>query len=471
MNSKIVIPVIAVASLVALLVFSPQVLSQNFSFDFASDISPTQTSILKVTGMDSMSIEPDAVIIGLDLYSLPTDSFSNVVSYQQSLVDELTAALEELSESDDDFKVTRSDDSRIYIDQTRTADPSQSSYTVDFRFPVKVQHEKFDQLFSDLTSDGFIIDDINLIQAPLGELTPTSTVNAAIPEGTSVPGCEENFSCFDPYELVVTSGTSVIWTNLDAAAHTVTSGMPEGGPDGFFDSALFVSNGEFSHTFYQPGEYNYFCMVHPWMVGKIIVSSEGEMVEPPETNLFVEFDVFVRSSPDTIQSTLDFYQEKVDDLVVILENHEINTDEIPQRPVRVDDRFRGYGEPLQFEGREQIAVKTKLENVEKVIEIAASKNVRINDIYPTYSDSALDEIRPQLTQMALDDAKKNVLELIGGDGLEIKAIKSIEINTSSMIDTRYDGQVHRGLVLNADRSYQNLDPIYTKVEVEFEIGH
>jgi len=91
------------------------------------------------------------------------------------------------------------------------------------------------------------------------------------PEGSGVLGCEENNECYLPYEVTIAVGATVTWSNDDAAAHTVTSGTPADGPDGIFDSGLFMSGGTFEFTFEETGTYDYFCMVHPWMTGIIHV--------------------------------------------------------------------------------------------------------------------------------------------------------------------------------------------------------
>src|SRR3990170_4457107 len=88
----------------------------------------------------------------------------------------------------------------------------------------------------------------------------------------TVPGCDETNECFIPAEVTVHVGDTVIWSNDDSAAHTVTSGSPSDGPDGTFDSSLFMADTTFSYTFDNAGEYNYFCMVHPWMTGKVQVN-------------------------------------------------------------------------------------------------------------------------------------------------------------------------------------------------------
>ena len=93
----------------------------------------------------------------------------------------------------------------------------------------------------------------------------------SLPPGSSSPGCDETNECYIPYAVSINVGETVTWSNDDTAAHTVTSGLP-GAPDGLFDSSLFMADTEFSHTFDEAGEYDYFCLVHPWMTGKVQVN-------------------------------------------------------------------------------------------------------------------------------------------------------------------------------------------------------
>jgi plastocyanin len=98
-----------------------------------------------------------------------------------------------------------------------------------------------------------------------------STFNVSIPQGVSAPGCESTDECYLPYSLTIQVGDTISWSNDDTAAHTVTSGTPNG-IDGVFDSGLFMSGNTFDYTFDKSGTYPYFCMVHPWMIGEIIVN-------------------------------------------------------------------------------------------------------------------------------------------------------------------------------------------------------
>ena len=94
-----------------------------------------------------------------------------------------------------------------------------------------------------------------------------------IPSGSSILGCEETNECFTPYTVTVGVGGTVTWTNNDSAAHTVTSGTVEDSESvgAIFDSSIIMSGKAFEYTFDEAGEYDYFCVVHPWMTGIVIV--------------------------------------------------------------------------------------------------------------------------------------------------------------------------------------------------------
>ena len=92
-----------------------------------------------------------------------------------------------------------------------------------------------------------------------------------IPEGSSIPGCGKTGKCFIPNILEIQVNDEVLWYNDDSASHTITSGTPDLGPDGTFDSGLFMPEASFSFRFTTKGKYPYFDMVHPWQTGIIIV--------------------------------------------------------------------------------------------------------------------------------------------------------------------------------------------------------
>ena len=110
------------------------------------------------------------------------------------------------------------------------------------------------------------------VDEPVEEPSGPMVWEVISPEGTSVAGCEETDTCFIPSMLEISVGDTVAWYNNDVAAHTVTSGSPSVGPTGVFDSSLVMAGTVFEHTFEEAGTYDYFCLVHPWMIGTVQVN-------------------------------------------------------------------------------------------------------------------------------------------------------------------------------------------------------
>jgi len=90
-----------------------------------------------------------------------------------------------------------------------------------------------------------------------------------IPEGAAIP--EEGQIYYDPEVIDVTVGTTVLWENVDSTMHTATSGNPDSGADGVFDSDILSTGDTFEFTFTDAGNYEYYCILHPWMVGTVNV--------------------------------------------------------------------------------------------------------------------------------------------------------------------------------------------------------
>jgi plastocyanin len=76
----------------------------------------------------------------------------------------------------------------------------------------------------------------------------------------------DNFA-FAPTATTVKGGTTVTWTNRDDIPHTVDSS------EGKFRSAALDTNDKFQFRFTAPGEYKYFCRIHPKMTGSVLVQS------------------------------------------------------------------------------------------------------------------------------------------------------------------------------------------------------
>jgi plastocyanin len=96
--------------------------------------------------------------------------------------------------------------------------------------------------------------------APTGASPPATNPTAGPTTQVSI----DNFT-FTPATITVAAGTTVTWVNKDDVPHTVTSTTNK------FGSEALDTDEKFTQRFDTPGEYPYYCKVHPHMTGKVIV--------------------------------------------------------------------------------------------------------------------------------------------------------------------------------------------------------
>lgn len=120
-------------------------------------------------------------------------------------------------------------------------------------------------------------------------------------EGSQILGCEVDDRCWLPSTIAVPVGTTVEWINKDTVAHTVVGATNPDDPATWstvtiggklFDSTvseapLIKPNAEWSFTFTEAGEFLYVCSLHPWMIGKVIITAEGTLLEGQQIDLVV----------------------------------------------------------------------------------------------------------------------------------------------------------------------------------------
>ncbi|MDH3395105.1 MAG: hypothetical protein OEL52_03010 [Nitrosopumilus sp.] len=108
------------------------------------------------------------------------------------------------------------------------------------------------------------------------EKTETSansqSTKVSIARGSASPGCEKTNECYLPYSVSINEHSSITWTNDDTTVHTATSGIPSDGPNGIFDSGLISPGKTFTNQFDEEGTFDYYCIAHPWMTGKVIAN-------------------------------------------------------------------------------------------------------------------------------------------------------------------------------------------------------
>ena len=99
------------------------------------------------------------------------------------------------------------------------------------------------------------------------------TVQMAV--GSGVPdSCTTE--CYLPSTVTIDVGGTVTWDNIDTMAHTASSGITSDDDAGSeFDTSFLMAGKSYTATFDTAGTYGYYCMVHPWMEGTVIVEAAG----------------------------------------------------------------------------------------------------------------------------------------------------------------------------------------------------
>ncbi|MGI0075601.1 MAG: cupredoxin domain-containing protein, partial [Nitrosotalea sp.] len=85
--------------------------------------------------------------------------------------------------------------------------------------------------------------------------------------------CRPALSCYYPFQVNVSVGDTVTWTNQDNRTHTVTTGTANYGPQGIFDSGMILPGHSFTQFFGSVGKYQYYDKTDTWPSGIIVVST------------------------------------------------------------------------------------------------------------------------------------------------------------------------------------------------------
>ena len=99
-------------------------------------------------------------------------------------------------------------------------------------------------------------------------------ISQSVAQNTAASVTIDNF-VFEPARLTIKAGTTVTWVNRDDIPHTVAS------KDRLFKSKAMDTEESYSFTFTTPGEYDYFCSLHPHMTGTIVVEGQAGNAATP----------------------------------------------------------------------------------------------------------------------------------------------------------------------------------------------
>jgi len=155
--------------------------------------------------------------------------------------------------------------------------------------------------FGVVSPDSYIIPQVEVAEEPTEDLTPAGPIFAVeILKDSATEGNPD----YNPDVATVQQGYVVEWTNADSAAHTVTSSVDFGET---FDSSLMSAGDVFTldTNNLEIGEYEYLCIVHPWMTATLIIEEPKEptkVIIPEGAALPEEGQIYY--DPQTIDVTV-----------------------------------------------------------------------------------------------------------------------------------------------------------------------
>ncbi|MCJ8305751.1 MAG: PEFG-CTERM sorting domain-containing protein [Nitrosopumilus sp.] len=176
------------------------------------------------------------------------------------------------------------------------------------------------------------------IVAGIGAITPaafadhTEIAISTADNDLATPGClDTEVGCYTPNTTTVEVGGVIIMTNADEAEiHTYTSGTVDGfaaTADGTFDSGILQFGDSFEYTADTAGEFPYYCMLHVWMQGVLIVEEDAHAEEEADAAAQAEAEELVVTITDSIvdggtQVNLEFSTIHVNYEITAMQNDE-----------------------------------------------------------------------------------------------------------------------------------------------------
>jgi len=243
-----------------------------------------------------------------------------------------------------------------------------------------------------------------------------SQTQISIPPNTSTAGCDKNNSCYLPFKITVGQGSTVTWVNNDSKSHTVTSGDPFEGPDEAFDSGLIKTGKSFSMTLSKQGTFTYFCQLHPWAIGQIVVGERDSDQEPTSQPIP---EPSPKPEPEPIPEPTS---EPVNEDTVSPDVHSSGTGELLKIKVNLSDKEQGTSVTITVidANGNEVFTKTTSPDSKKINDIEFS--VSDDSIIKSFSTSPSDIV----TSAELSESSSDPVTTIASQFMSKLSIISVE---------------------------------------------
>ncbi len=253
------------------------------------------------------------------------------------------------------------------------------------------------------------------IVAGIGATTPAAFAQTEVTitpaEGSSVPGCEDTNECWTPSTATVDVGGKVIFSNTDFAMHTFTAGTVEDNvpsPSGEFDSSFIMPDDSFEYTADTVGEIPFYCTVHAWMTGLlIVVDSEAEAQAAADAAAEAE-----------AQATAEAEAQAAADAAAEAEAQAAADAAAEEVMVEIVTGTAEAGEMLSIDVTFTTISGDSVEHVNYDITATQNGEVVLNDMGVHDHDGVMNHMTSALPNAASDDAPVQVEVMFNGFGID-----------------------------------------------------
>lgn len=252
-----------------------------------------------------------------------------------------------------------------------------------------------------------------------------------IATGSDTPRCAASNSCYIPYRATISVGDTIIWKNLDSAVHTVTAGTQSSGPTSEFGSGTLSGKESFSFSPETVGEFQYFCMVYPWMKGIVVVTKATI-----PNNLDIEENNF-----DTINE-LEIEEETTDDGIKNQEEERIKMELERKNMQSIIDNLK----------KEQKITEDRLKILEELEKARADEEQKERDEQER-------QIKKEVAQILQSESYQQLEKLRNGVNVAEDTLKLVVSNTpeqKEIIDKAWD------LLKDSQRKLKEIEENYQK---------
>ncbi len=430
---------------------------------FEKILSGSYPETITVTGQGSKWIKPDQITVSVNVLSHWENSTSSTIQNQtvQQIVDKLKSVSPQSTVSVGPVTINPR-----YDNWQSTS----STYQAFSLVHVTTDMASFENISANLTQAKISIQDLTVTQVPQNQTSPVNITRVSINAGSGAsPACASDNTCFTPQKINVTTGTQVIWENNDKVSHTITSGSPADTISGsMFDSGIMKPASTFSYVFLNPGTFDYFCQVHPWMTGIVVVTGNSLVSSDDKGAQYkVNISIPINTAQDTLYGTIKKYTAQLDQVKETLKSGGISSEEISIDPLRISMVNSGQQAINGYDQNTGVTIDTSLNDLPKVIDTINNAGSSAGAITMTVSKKALDSVKQDLAKQALADALDQAQQIASGAGLSIKSIKDIQL---SPLLTQDNVQRYGGPYTITQSSFYSSGQMSITATVQFELG-